>query len=186
MASYSVISAKELHAALERLAALAHQDGIEIRMRVTGGVVMMLAFNARAEGTRDVDVLCSSPESKLAEYAAVVAAEQGWPANWLNDSAKKFEQEAAVADDEDCVIYRRTGLVITRPSLRRMLAWKVARYADSVDKADALDLLRRILAETPYNCNDLWIQLEGHLAHGSRQRAWYNFGDAWEELHGGA
>jgi hypothetical protein len=85
------------------------------------------------------------------KYAAVIASERGWPANWLNDSAKKFEQDAPLPDNEDIELHSEPGLVVTRPSLRRLLAWKLARYADDADRDDALELLRHILRKTPYD-----------------------------------
>ena len=182
MTKFAPITPQELDTVLRRLGALALADGIELRLRVTGGALMMLEFNSRASATRDVDVLAAAPAGKLASYAATIAQEQGWPATWLNDSAKKFEQDAPLADTEDPEVRRYPGLVITRPSLRRMLAWKLARYMDDTDRQDALTLLRRILAETPYDRDDLWLQLEGHLAPSERPEACYNLEDAWDEL----
>ncbi|MEY4575493.1 MAG: hypothetical protein RL701_196 [Pseudomonadota bacterium] len=178
--SYAPITPAELDAVLMRLAELARADGIELRLRITGGAVMMLVFNARKLGTRDVDVLSAQPSDRLAKYAAIIAREHGWPETWLNDSAKKFEQDAAIPDSEDVELRSEPGLLVTRPSLRRLLAWKLARYADDADRDDALELLRHILRETPYDRNDLQTQLEGHLAASERTRMSYNLEDVWE------
>lgn len=180
---YAPITPSELQAVLQRLAELARADGVELRLRITGGAVMMIEFNTRTTGTRDLDVLKAQPADKVGAYAEIIANERGWPSNWLNDSAKRFEDRAPVADAEDHEVQRLPGLVITRPSLRRLLAWKLARYIDDTDRSDALELLRHILAENPYEMNDLWLQLEGHLAPDERKEACYNLEDAWEELH---
>lgn len=46
-----------------------------------------------------------------------------------------------------------------------------------------LELLRRVLAENPYDRDDLWLQLAGHLAPGEQREACYNLEEAWDELH---
>ena len=167
-----------------RLGELAQADGLELRLRVTGGAVMMIAFNARTAGTRDVDVLRASHTEKIEEYGAIIAAERGWPPRWLNTDARKFEDEAPSKDDEDVLVQKFPGLVITRPSLRPLLAWKLARYADDLDQRDARELLRRILDENPCDRDSLWLQLEAHLVPSEHQEACYNLEDAWDELHG--
>jgi hypothetical protein len=141
--SYAPITPAELEAVLMRLAELAREDGVELRLRITGGAVMMMAFNARKLGTRDVDVLSAQPSDRLAKYAAIIASERGWPENWLNDSAKKFEQDAAIPDNEDVELRSEPGLRVTRLSLRRLLAWKLARYASERTRMG-------------YNLEDVW------------------------------
>lgn len=198
MTTYAPISPAAMEGVLKRLGELAQADGVELHLRITGGTVMMLEFETRPSGTRDVDVLRvtfertgaggvdvleASHEQKIIEYAEAIAKERDWPPTWLNISARKFEQAAPVQDDEDVQLRAFPGLVITRPSLRRLLAWKLARYADDLDQADALELLRRVLAENPYDRDDLWLQLADHLAPGEQREACYNLEEAWDELH---
>jgi hypothetical protein len=178
-----VISPEEMQAALERLAELALADGVELHLRITGGTVMMLEFKSRDRGTRDCDVLRAEPSDRLIEYSRKIAGEKGWPQKWLNTSAAKFERDAKAADDgEEREIFRRRGLVVTRPSTMRLLAWKLARYADSVDVADALQLLRSILDKTPYSRHSIALQLDAHLADAEVRRATDNLEDLWEAL----
>lgn len=171
---------------LDRLAALAQADGIELRLRITGSAVMLLEFHSRTQGTRDVDVLEANPSEKLAHYAAIIAHERNWPERWLNDSAKKFEREAPYPDDDEVELHRRAGLVITRPSLRRLLAWKLDRYMDAADRGDAAELLRAVLRENPYNLDSLLIQLLPHLPASKHKNLEYNLEDAWVHVHDSA
>lgn len=181
MSGHDPIGPEEMLAALGRLAELASADSIELQLRVVGGAVMMLEFKSRTVGTNDLDVLSASPSNNLQKYCSVIADERGWTQRWLNDSAAKFEREAKVPDNEDHEIFRRPGLTLTRPSLIRMLAWKLDRFV-GVDREDALVLLRRILAKTPYDLESLWLQLEGHLPLGDNKEAYYNLQDLWEDL----
>ena len=63
MAKYNPITPAELNLVLNRLAELARADNIELRLRITGGALMMVAFNARTTGTRDLDVLKADPRN---------------------------------------------------------------------------------------------------------------------------
>jgi hypothetical protein len=178
-----VISPDEMRAALVRLGALALADGVDLHLRITGGTVMMLEFKTRVRGTRDCDVLSAQPSEKLPEYARIIAVEKGWPEKWLNKNASKFERDAKAPDDaETHEVFRCPGLLVTRPSTVRLLAWKLARYADSVDQADALDLLRSILSSTPYSRESLALQLDAHLSEIEVKRAIENLEDLWEAL----
>lgn len=183
MSNSLVISPGEMQAALERLGELALADGVELHLHITGGTVMMLEFKSRTIGTRDCDVLSAQPSDRLSDYSRKIAAERGWPEKWLNTSAAKFEREAKAPDDLGYhEVFRCRGLVVTRPSTMRLLAWKLARYADSVDVDDALQLLRSILAKTPYSCSAIALQLEAHLSDAQVKRAVYNLEDLWEAL----
>jgi hypothetical protein len=178
-----IISAEEMTAALERLAELALADGGSLHLHITGGTVMMLEFKSRTIGTRDCDVLRAEPSDRLTDYGRKIAAEKGWPEKWLNTSAAKFERDAKAPDDEGYnEVFRREGLVVTRPSTMRLLAWKLARYADDVDAADALHLLRSILDKTPYPRSSIALQLEAHLSDAETRRAVENLEDLWEAL----
>jgi hypothetical protein len=62
----------------------------------------------------------------------------------------------------------------------RLLAWKLARYADNVDTEDALQLLRSVLSRNPYTREAIALQLDAHLADGEVRRAVDNLEDLWE------
>jgi predicted nucleotidyltransferase len=79
---------KEIVQGMERLGQLAVQSGIKIELALIGGALMVLRFQAR-ESTRDVDVAILAPgeAQRVRELARTVAAEHGWPDDWLNDGA---------------------------------------------------------------------------------------------------
>src|SRR5438105_7607592 len=76
---------------LERLGRLAADSGINIELVLIGGALMVLRFEAR-ESTRDLDVAILAPAeaNKVRDLARKVAAELGWPDDWLNDGAKGY------------------------------------------------------------------------------------------------
>jgi len=108
----ALIGKNEMIEALARLGERALQRGEAVEIIVLGGSAMMLALDARPS-TRDVDVVLLSPEpAKLRETASVVAAEKGWPADWLNDAAKGY----LVGQSDGPMIFSAPGIHARRPS----------------------------------------------------------------------
>src|SRR5712691_2308138 len=74
-----------LQQAFMELGALARAEGKVIDLAVYGGSALMLASNFR-ETTRDVDGVVGVDQCLSDRLAAMIAANRGWPADWLNDA----------------------------------------------------------------------------------------------------
>lgn len=67
----------------ERAIALGHV----IELSVYGGAAIMLAY-AKRQMTRDVDAVSEQSKQVLNKISRDIAAERGWPEDWLNDGVK--------------------------------------------------------------------------------------------------
>ena len=78
-----------LLSALARLGQLALAAGETIELFIVGGGVMVLEFGT-GRSTADLDAIVGSgaEAGSVRQYAEVVAAERGRPADRLNDAAK--------------------------------------------------------------------------------------------------
>ena len=74
---------------LRKIDVIARKSGVIIDLSVYGGAAMALAFDLR-RATRDVDVVIHGSRDFLKRASAEVAAEEGWPEDWLNDGVKGF------------------------------------------------------------------------------------------------
>lgn len=169
--------------ALERLGQLAAEQGLTVELTLLGGAVMVLAYNARLS-THDVDALILSPrgaESRVRRLAAQVAAERGWPDDWLNDAAKGY----LVGVSAGAVLFSGPGLVARAPSVAQLFAMKLSAWRDDVDIADARRLLQELAASGGQR-EALWRAVEPYLVPGSELTAQYAFQDLWEALYGNA
>ena len=128
----------EILEGLQRLGELAQEKGITVQLTLMGGVVMVLAFEARLS-TRDVDVFIRSPrEARIVrELAKRVASERDWNDDWLNDAAKGY----LVGVSEGQILYSAPGIEARAPALEQLLAMKLSAWRDDVDVADARRLL---------------------------------------------
>lgn len=158
-----VLDAATMASALTRLGELAAAEGRSLELTVVGGASMLLGFGAR-RSTRDVDYVSSNvPDDVLSPLARVVAAERGWPDDWLNGNARHFVRSASVGP----VLLERPGLVIRSVSLPHLLATKLLALRDDVDRQDAVALIRRIgasrdaveLALSPYVPPDRLVEV---------------------------
>ncbi len=138
---------------------------------------MVLVFQTR-EATRDVDVVILAPQEteRVRAIAKLVAAERGWPDDWLNDAAKGF----MVGLSHGPVVFSAAGITVRRPAIEQLLAMKLCAWRDDVDIADA----RRLLEELPGAYDDVWQQVTPYLQPGSELKAKYAFDDLWEEARG--
>lgn len=173
----SLLSKADIHYALSRLGALAHERGHEIELLAVGGAVMVLAYDARPS-THDVDAVILSPtEAKITRHLAEqVAIELDWPLDWLNDGAKSYLIGMSLGQ----TILSSAGIVVRQPSVAQLLAMKLSAWRDDVDIADAELLLSRMSG----NQETVWQQVEPHLVPGRELKAQYAFLDLWELLHG--
>jgi hypothetical protein len=88
MASPLTLDATEMRSALTRLGEIAEDEGMYLELTVVGGACMLLGLGATAS-TRDVDYVASNAsDEELRRLARIVAAERGWPEDWLNGNAR--------------------------------------------------------------------------------------------------
>jgi len=141
-----VLDRETIVGALERLAALLRERGVQGEVCLLGGTVMVLAFRARAS-TKDVDAIFQ-PAALVRELARAVAAELSLPSDWLNDGAKAFISARHETTDADLPQF--DGLRLTAPTAEYMLAMKcmASRIAagpdDPGDVADIAFLISRL------------------------------------------
>lgn len=172
----AILNKKELLDALTRLGQLAHENHEEIQLLLLGGGVMVLAFDERL-ATRDLDVVVLSPAAaRVRSMAATVAAERGWPEDWLNEAAKGF----VVGSSHSAIIFTAPGMEVSRPAIEQLLAMKLCAWRDDVDIADA----KRLLRDVPGDYNQVWALVSKYLQPGNELKAKYAFDDLWEETHG--
>jgi hypothetical protein len=128
----------EVEAALSDLGDELERRRVRARLWVVGGVVMMMAFQAR-ESTNDVDGT-AYPADKVFEAARGVARQRGLPADWLNDNAKAWLPQAGY---ETSWMPVRTygGLEVFFADDRMMLALKLRTSRGQRDQTDIKVLL---------------------------------------------
>jgi len=118
-----VLNKETARIAIARLAALAKARGIELRLTVYGGTVMMLAYDTRP-GTKDIDAIFW-PRDAVQPLLVQVAEEMGLDENWLNDDVKVWvgenEQGALIEFPELATV---TDVPVRRPSAKYLLAMK--------------------------------------------------------------
>ncbi len=74
---------------LSKIDVMAKEAEILIDLSIYGGAALALAFDIR-QATRDVDAVVRGSPDFLRRSALVVALEEGWPEDWLNDGVKGF------------------------------------------------------------------------------------------------
>jgi len=177
-----MLTRDDITSALERLGQLAVEQRLTVELMLVGGAVMVLAYQARLS-TRDVDVVIVAPrgaEGRVRQLAARVAAERGWPDDWLNDAAKGYMVGVSAGE----VLVSVPGLTARAPSVAQLLAMKLSAWRDDVDIADARRLLQELLAATGIGREALWENVEPYLVPGDELTAQYAFQDLWEALYG--
>jgi hypothetical protein len=122
---------EEIIAALRRLGARLHDDGIEGEIYVIGGAAIAMAFDAR-RATRDIDAVFE-PKQEIYAAADAIGEELGLPPGWLNDGAKGF---LAGPDEEASAVLEIPGLRVLAASPRILLAMKVLAHRIGEDDDD--------------------------------------------------
>ena len=173
----ATIGRKQIIEALTSLGALANERGDKIEMILVGGALMVLVFGER-ESTRVLDVLIVAPAEakRVRELAKVVAAEHGWPDDWLNDAAKGF----LVGVSEGPAVFSAPGIEVRRPGFAQLLAMKLSAWRDELDISDA----KRILKEINGSREEVWESVAPYLTPGRELKARYAFEDLWEATRG--
>jgi hypothetical protein len=173
----ALLSKKDVETALSRMGELALSNGQSLELLLLGGGLMVLHFETR-QTTRDLDVVILSPPeaAPVREFARLVAAERGWPNDWLNDAAKGFVVGLTLGP----IVFSSPGIQVRRPGIAQLLAMKLCAWRDDVDIADA----RKLLSELSGDYDSIWKQVEPHLQPGRQLTAKLAFDDLWDELHG--
>ncbi len=85
----AILGKEDILRGLRKIDAKVRAAGLIVDLAVYGGAALAIAFNLR-HATRDVDAVVRGSPDFLRGAAAEVAAEEGWPENWLNDGVKGF------------------------------------------------------------------------------------------------
>lgn len=175
----ALLSRQEIIAALERLGQLALAEGSTLQLVVVGGAAMVLGYNAR-QATHDVDALFLAPPEAhvVRRWAGIVASENNWPEDWLNDGAKGY----LVGFSAGPILITAPGIEVRQPAAAQLLAMKLCAWRDDVDIADAARLLADVV--TWGDRQQVWQLLEQHLLPGRELKARYAFDDLWESMYG--
>ena len=134
---------EQILAALEALAALLDERGIEGEMYLVGGAAIALAYDAR-RSTRDIDAVFE-PKMAIYEAADEVARRLGLPVTWLNDAVKGF---LAGDDPAASPVLDVPGLRCLAASPRMLLALKVLAHRVGEDEDDVRLLAKRLELRT--------------------------------------
>jgi hypothetical protein len=148
-----------LQQAFMELGTLARAEGKVIDLAVYGGSALMLASNFR-ETTRDVDGVVGADQSLIDRLAAAVAANRGWPADWLNDGVRTYLSPNVEGVSEHHQMFRsypseqEPGLRVFVPTAEYILAMKLMAMrldetAGKSDRDDIINLLDVVEIETP-------------------------------------
>jgi len=174
-----LLNKEEILAGLKRLGELANLRHVDIKLLLAGGALMVIAFEERFS-TKDVDAVILAPEETRAvrELATRVAAEYGWPEDWLNDGIKGYIKRL----EPNAVVFTAPGIEVLRPDLAQVLGMKLSAWRDDVDISDAKRLLREL--RTTENREQLWNRIESYLLHGQKLKARYAYLDLWEDTYG--
>ncbi len=85
---YEPLNKSRITRALRRLGELAHARNLTLEISLYGGAVFTLVYDSRP-ATKNVDAIVQ-PSAAAQKLAAIVAAEQALPDDWLNDNVKQF------------------------------------------------------------------------------------------------
>ena len=82
-----MLSVQDLNDALTEIGRLAYAQGKAVEIAVYGGSALMLASNFRI-ATQDVDAVADTDQDLVNRLARDIAAERGWPQDWLSDGVR--------------------------------------------------------------------------------------------------
>ncbi len=126
--------------------------GKTVEIAIYGGSALMLSYDWRL-ATKDVDGVYEADRTTVRALSTAVAADRGWPENWLNDGVKGF---LSALDAESGVknLYGEfpssdtPGLRVFLPRPEYLFAMKCrAMRVGGVDENSDLDDIRRLAGE---------------------------------------
>jgi hypothetical protein len=156
MARAHELDRDEITELLTELGRRLHEDGVEATLYVVGGAAIAIQFDRRRV-TRDIDAIFH-PAITVREVAEAMAAEQGLPTRWLDDSAAAFVPGAA--DDTDAIPFEAPGIAISIASPRHLLAMKMAAFRPT-DRPDLEHLFAALEITTPEQAADITAEVYG-------------------------
>lgn len=158
MAHFS-LTREQILSGLARLGELAHNDDKEIELAVYGGSAIVLCFGFR-DSTADVDAVVTENGAYVRSLTAKVAAENGWPEDWLNDGVKGFlsskqDLQELRPRDQDM-----RGLRLFAPTAEYLLAMKcmamrIGLPDEETDEQDIKALMRESGKTTSEQVKDI-------------------------------
>ncbi|WP_156761468.1 hypothetical protein [Microbacterium karelineae] len=115
----------ELEVGLRDIVTRLHARGQTADIRIVGGAAIALWHNATRGATQDIDAVLS-PVDIILDVASQVAAEHGWPDDWVNDKAHIFLPSGLGARGEEWVpAYSRDGVTVWVASTDMLIAMKL-------------------------------------------------------------
>ncbi|WP_440710638.1 DUF6036 family nucleotidyltransferase [Herbiconiux sp. YIM B11900] len=156
MTEARLFSADELASLLTELGERIGRRGESVDAYVIGGAAMAIGLGSR-RATEDVDGLFR-PFEVVREEAAAMAAEQGLPSDWVNQSAFAFM--SFESDDTDARVLEIGGLHLRLASPRFLLAMKMAA-GRLKDHEDIVTLIRHLQITDPDEIVDLTFDVFG-------------------------
>ena len=141
-----MFSREEIQKGLTRLGELALAEQKIVDIAVYGGSAIVLAWGFRVT-TRDVDAVVQGDPSFLRRAVERVAAEEGWPQDWLNDGVKgfvsahqEFQLQGTYPSPE------KPGLRVYVPTPEYMLAMKcMAMRPEGIEGAQDIEDIRHFI-----------------------------------------
>lgn len=85
----AAVDRNDVVSGLARLGELARERDMRLEIALYGGAAIMLAID-EGRMAKDVDAVFLDAPSIARHLAAIVAEENGWPGDWLNDGVKGF------------------------------------------------------------------------------------------------
>ncbi|MEO7980584.1 MAG: hypothetical protein ABI807_06795 [Sporichthyaceae bacterium] len=140
MTKQVLFTKEDLREALAELARRLRERGVSAGIRIVGGAALALAYYDR-QPTIDIDALIYpslEAEGPVLEMVATMAAEHGWPGDWLNSNVKVHAPPALDAAWRVLFVEGDISVQIAPPDL--LLAMKL-NAARGVRDARDIDVL---------------------------------------------
>lgn len=166
---------------LTRLGELAQARGLEVKLGIVGGAVMVLEYQVR-ELTHDVDAIILAPDATWAatrarvfELVEIVAREFSWPGDWLNDDVGQFVDELEYDN-----LFPIPGIEVYIASTAQMMALKLSAWRGGVDTMDAESLLKEMSGSR----EEIWMAVRPFVVPGNLATAEDAFDALWTDTYG--
>ncbi|KQM82595.1 hypothetical protein [Agromyces sp. Leaf222] len=121
------------------IAKLRETDG-PTGLRIIGGAALALRYFER-ESTVDIDARPIGDAEPVLEAGRAIAAENGWPEDWLNSKASGFIPEYGAAVTDWHTLYDDGTVVVQVASAEAMLVMKLRANRPGRDERDLANLM---------------------------------------------